>query len=915
MNTRLPFYSATIIFALLCIVTGPRTARAQEPGLWSMTYTGGADNAGTIFRTKPDGTAISVAHSFTIVNSGSRPYVNAQLVQLSNGKMYGVTSSRGVNNGGVLFEYDPATGVYTKKFDFATATGREPHGALALANNGKLYGLTSGGGANNVGVIYEYDPAANSYAKKIDLTAANGSVPYGNSLYLHSNGKFYGMTVSGGSSNFGVLFEYDPDTNTYTKKIDFNGTANGANPYGRLMVTSTGKVFGVTSQGGASNQGIVFEYSPSTNTLTKRADFSSSKGANPFDGLVEGNNNLLYGVAAVNGSLFEFNPSTNALTKKVDFNLSSPDNGTFPYGTLVKSANGKLYGMTSSGGSFNHGVLFEYDVSTNTFSKKINLEEPNGSSPYGSLMLASNGSFYGMTYQGGATYQGVLFEYNPSTNVFNKKIDFETMPNGGYPLGGLMRASNNKLYGMTNIGGANDGGVIFELDPVTNTFTKKHDFSRATGAYPQGNLTQAPNNKLYGMAEAGGGANDAGVIFEFDLATNTYAKKYEFDETNGSEPVGSLTLGTNNKFYGTTSEGGASGYGVIFEYDPATNVYAKKVEFDSYTVGFNPYDALVQATNGKFYGLCRDGGLSSGLGMGTLFEYDLATNTITKKVSFIGATGETPEGSVVQAPNGKLYGVTRYGGAHSRGVLFEYDITTSTYTKRFDFGATSTALAEPTASLALSSNGKVYGGTLYGGTNDKGGIFEFDPTTGTITKKSDFTGSNGGALLYGRLLFVNCVKPATPTITISNENTATPILTSSSSINNQWYRNGAAIAGATGSTLSISQPGSYTVETVGVGCNSEMSDDFVIVITGISESTGSSKTLYPNPVVDFLHITIDNHNGGAVVSITDVNGKVLQSAVASTDLMQIDVTSLPTGLYLATIKSNKSIKTIRFIKK
>lgn len=913
MNTRLQVCSFHWILLLFVITFTFSDLQSQVPGLWGMTYTGGADNAGTIFKAAPDGTDISVKFNFNIINSGSRPYVNVQLTQLANGKMYGVTSSRGINNAGVLFEYDPATGTYTKKIDFEFATGREPHGALVLGNNGMLYGLTAAGGANNAGVIYEYDPATNTYTKKIDLTTANGSVPYGNSLYLHSNGKFYGMTVYGGANNFGVLFEYDPATNVYTKKIDFNGTGNGANPYGRLTITSAGKIFGVTSQGGPNNKGILFEYVPSTNTLTKRADFSSSIGSNPFEGLVEGNNNLLYGVAAVDGSLYEFNPSNNTITKKVSFDFSNQANGTFPYGLLTKASNGKLYGMTGSGGSFDHGVLYEYDISTNAFTKKIDLDGTNGSSPYGSLMLASNGNIYGTTYQGGVTHQGVLFEYNPNTNVYTKKIDFETIPNGGYPLGGLMRAPNNKLYGMTNIGGANDNGTIFEIDPITNTFSKKHDFLLANGGFPQGNLAQAPNGKLYGMTAAGGGSNDAGVIFEFDLTTSTYTKKYEFDETNGGEPIGSLVLGTNNKFYGTTSEGGTSGYGVIFEYDPATNVYTKKAEFDTFTVGFNPYDALIQATNGKFYGLCRDGGHSSGIGLGTLYEYDLATNTITKRVSFMGATGETPEGSLVQASNGKLYGVTRYGGAHSKGVLFEYDIATNTYTKKFDFGATSTALAEPTASLGVSSNGKLYGAAVYGGTNDKGGIFEYDPATSTITKKSDFTGSNGSALLYGRLLFVDCLKPAKPSITILDENTATPTLTSSSATNNQWYRNGTAISGATNETFNVTQPGIYKVQVIGVGCNSDFSDDVSLIITGDIDHDTDIR-IYPNPVKDWLTIDLNEMEGLKSIKLLDVLGHERAEQQVNGSEIKFYVGNYSAGLYFVTIKTEQFKKTYRFIK-
>lgn len=811
MKTRLRNLLFFTISLVIFSINHP--IQAQTPGLWGMTSEGGTDGVGTIFKIAPDGTGLAVKHSFNVVNAGARPYVNAQLLKLSNGKLYGVTSDGGTNNAGVLFEYDPATGIYTKKVGFSNATGRLPMGTLTLGSNGKLYGMAPAGGANNLGTIYEYDLATNVLTKKIDLTQANGHSPNGNSLYLHTNGKFYGLTLYGGAFNLGVLFEYDPSTNTYTKKIDFSGTANGAYPYGSLMITTGGRIFGMTALGGTNSKGTLFEYTPSTNTFTKRFDFTTTSGAQPFGSLVEGDNNRLYGVTSADGSsLFEFNPANNTVTKKIDFNNNS--NGIAPYGTPAKGANGKLYGATLLGGSLGNGVLYEYDISTNTYTKKYDFSSEEGSIVYGSLTLANNGNFYGLTYQGGlASGQGVLFEYNPNTNSYTKKIEFEQTPNGQLPFGGLAQASNKKLYGMTIQGGSKNGGVLFELDPLTNAFNRKHEFDGPTGAFPQGNLTPAPNGKLYGMTSQGGSVNADGVIFEFDPSTGTYTVKYEFDNNNGSEPIGSLMLASNGKLYGMTGQGGTNGYGVIFEFDPATNLFTKKTEFDFQTVGFNPYDALIEVSNGKFYGTCRDGGLN-GNGLGTIFEYDLTTNTITKKVNFSGTNGEGPEGSLVKAPNGKLYGVTRYGGANSSGVLFEYDAATEIFTKKFDFGATAQAPSQPTATLVLSPNGKLYGSTLFGGANNRGTLFEYDPATNALTKKHDFNGANGAGLLFGRLLFVKGEQTITfnaLTNKLVNDAPFTVTATSSASLPITFTSSNTSVATVSGSTVTIVGAGTTTI--------------------------------------------------------------------------------------------------------
>lgn len=105
--------------------------------------------------------------------------------------------------------------------DFARAsTGGSPSLSLTIGTNGNLYGLTRDGGVNNRGVIYEYNIALESYTKKFDLTLENGNTPTGKLIEVGNN-KFMGLTNLGGSNNDGVIFEFDIQTNTYTKKFDF----------------------------------------------------------------------------------------------------------------------------------------------------------------------------------------------------------------------------------------------------------------------------------------------------------------------------------------------------------------------------------------------------------------------------------------------------------------------------------------------------------------------------------------------------------------------------------------------------------------------------------------------------------------------------------------------------------------------
>ncbi len=100
--------------------------------------------------------------------------------------------------------------------------------------NGYLYGLTTGGGANNHGVIFSFDPSANTYTKLYDFSTSDGTAPLGN-LTQAGGTVLCGTTSTGGDNNYGTAFNYNLETNGYTKLIDFTMT-NGANPNGGFVV-------------------------------------------------------------------------------------------------------------------------------------------------------------------------------------------------------------------------------------------------------------------------------------------------------------------------------------------------------------------------------------------------------------------------------------------------------------------------------------------------------------------------------------------------------------------------------------------------------------------------------------------------------------------------------------------------------
>jgi uncharacterized repeat protein (TIGR03803 family) len=728
-------------FAIILIVSHLRTY-GQCSEFYGMTSDGGKNNSGTIFRTNGYGDSLGTLYS-PFINGEGRS-ASGDLCKAANGKFYGMTAAGGKNYIGVLYEWDPLTNIYTKKLDFdATETGGWPQSALMQAGNGKLYGVTQYGGSHNDGVLFEWDPNTDVFTKKIDFGTYWGSYPVG-ALVQANNGKLYGMTQSGGYYNRGLIFDYDPETNIISVIFSFDGSGNGNSAVGSLVKDASGKLYGMTSMGGANDLGVLFELDPQTGTYTKKLDFNGTEtGSKPYGSLTIAVNNKLYGLTSAGGTnqlgvLFEYDLVTDSFSRKFDFDSL---NGIHPYRSLTQANNGKLYGTTSKGGIYNWGVLFEWDPAAEVFTKKLDFNDQGNGYDRGSrssLIQGDNGNLYGLTTDGGMAGAGTIYEWNYETNGIVDKIDFNYALDGSYLSGSLVQAENGKLYGTASNGGINNLGVLFEWDPVTKVYIKRIDLTNSKNGMMPYSLTVARNGRLYGMTRAGG-AYGYGVIFEWDIRSNTYTKKIDLNQMEtGISPRGNLIQAGNGKFYGVTKIGEEIDAGVLFEWDPETNSFIKRVEFGGAEKGFWPEGAIVEANNGKIYGTTERGGEFEG---GVLFEWDPVNNKYKKKFDF-GINGYYPDGSLIQAHNGKLYGMTNHGGISGAGILFEYDLLTDVCIKKLDL-ASVLGGRKLLGYLLQASNGKIYGMAYAEGNTFRGVLFEYDPVTNKAIKKFDFTKESG----------------------------------------------------------------------------------------------------------------------------------------------------------------------------
>ncbi|HLP50223.1 MAG TPA: choice-of-anchor tandem repeat GloVer-containing protein [Chitinophagales bacterium] len=357
-----------------------------------------------------------------------------------------------------------------------------------------------------------------------------------------------------------------------------------------------------------------------------------------------------------------------------------------------------------------------------------------------------------------------MFRYSVPDNVFSCRHNFGGIGDGRNPEGSLIKASNGLLYGtVTNAEVGGGAGVLFSYEPSTGNYSVLHTFGYAGSSQarlPRGRLLQAANGLLYGTTQWGG-AYGKGTIFSYDIASDSYTELYGFGNTQTDDaiyPNGELIQATNGILYGTTRGDGIADHGSIFSYNIATATYTKLTDFTPLGC-FHPQGGLLQGADGFLYGLARDN-FAGGPGFqGELFRFDISNNQFTSLHVFGNSLNGTtitdgcyPSGSLIQATDGKLYGLTSVGGQHYSpaqgyysGVLFSYDFTmppAQRYQVLYHFGAAGDG-AQPWGCLLQASDGALYCTTYYGGASGKGGLFKYDIGSATGTLLYSLSSSTG----------------------------------------------------------------------------------------------------------------------------------------------------------------------------
>jgi len=372
-----------------------------------------------------------------------------------------------------------------------------------------------------------------------------------------SGGMLYGATESGGTNNVGTIFSLTDDGSVLTVLHTFHGAADGSSPFNRLLLSGN-TLYGVCVGGGANSAGTVFRVNTDGTDFTNLHNFTAINDSGPqgLGGNGEGSNG----------------------------------DGAVPHTTLVLSGT-NLFGVAYEGGANGNGTIFR--VSTDgsssgvihTFSAApttFGTTNTDGGFPEGNLVLINN-VLYGTTSAGGSQGDGTVYAAAADSSTFTTLHHFGTTPSGApfsgdgmVPVCGMVLSGTN-LFGTAQEGGTFSDGTIFKISTNGAGYATFYSFTNgvSSGKLPTSGLTLLGTN-LFGTTYQGG-AYSSGTIFGISTSSaNTFSNYYNFailinngspDPANsgGAGPYGGLAF-SGSSLYGAAAEGGAYGYGAVFQF-------------------------------------------------------------------------------------------------------------------------------------------------------------------------------------------------------------------------------------------------------------------------------------------------------------------------------------------------------------
>jgi uncharacterized repeat protein (TIGR03803 family) len=401
--------------------------------------------------------------------------------------------------------------------------------------------------------------------------------------------------------------------------------------------------------------------------------------------------------------------SARAATEKILHTFTGGNDGDAPESALIFDLKGNLYGTTPAGGAYGYGTVFELSPNsdgswTESVLYSFGAYAGDGTGPldYSGLIFDSTGSLYGTTWSGGnptcsfsSDGCGTIFKLTPDSGGWKETILYNFMgtTDGIGPSGGLILDQRGNLYGMAEEGGVPTCGgygcgTIFKLSPRHDggwNFSVLHAFDESDGGFPFTGLSLDPSGLLWGTTNSGGANGSMGVVFNLKRDGGKYQVVSSFDYSEGDQPGRStLLFGKAGHVFGNTASGGSCNEGTVFMLFPSGRHNYNRRTIDCFGAsgdGNTPLGSLVLSPFGRIYGTTIQGGSEQSQlcktegGCGTLYEIVWHKGKGWKETvlyRFKGGTdGYYPSAGVAIDKSGNLFGTTTYGGAYNAGAVFE----------------------------------------------------------------------------------------------------------------------------------------------------------------------------------------------------------------------------------------------------
>jgi uncharacterized repeat protein (TIGR03803 family) len=336
---------------------------------------------------------------------------------------------------------------------------------------------------------------------------------------------------------------------------------------------------------------------------------------------------------------------------------------------------------------------------------------------------------YGTTNYGGAYDDGAVFSF--SNGKLTRIHSFEGGQDGAHPQSLLIEDKSGNLYGTTSAGGGYGDGTVFRIAGTTETVLYSFGSHLYDGSNPQAGLVMDSAGNLYGTTTAGGTSGHGTVFMLVRGAKGAFTEKilHNFGAgSDGSAPVAGVTPDSNGNLYGTTSEGGAQGYGTVFELKKADS-WAETIlhSFENLDDGATPYAGLIEEDpSGTLFGAATDGGAQGG---GTVFRLTPSSGkwnfAVLTSIPGWGVSGSFR--SLMFDGSNTIYATTHCDGDDRSGTVYRLSQVDGkwVYTLLYTFRGGDDG--KYVFSNLVLSGGKLYGTSNVGGTNGKGVIFEVNP--------------------------------------------------------------------------------------------------------------------------------------------------------------------------------------------